>query len=104
MRAIIFAAGVVVCHGREMPHKTIVGELVARDGSLVLPGVYDALSARLAARAGFAAVFVSGYCLSATQLGEPDFGLLTQTDVLDAARRIAAAVELPIIVDIDTGY
>ena len=87
-----------------MPHKTTVGELLARDGSLVLPGVYDALSARLAARAGFDAVFVSGYCLSATQLGEPDFGLLTQTDVLDATRRITSAVDVPIIVDIDTGY
>jgi methylisocitrate lyase len=87
-----------------MAHKTTVGDLLARDGSLVLPGVYDALSARLAARAGFGAVFVSGYCLSATQLGEPDFGLLTQTDVLDAARRITAAVDVPVIVDIDTGY
>ena len=87
-----------------MSHKTIVGDLLARDGSLVLPGVFDALSARLAARAGFGAVFVSGYCLSATQLGEPDFGLLTQTDVLEAARRITAAVDVPVIVDIDTGY
>lgn len=87
-----------------MSHKTIVGDLLARDGSLVLPGVYDALSARLAARAGFHAVFVSGYCLSATQLGEPDFGLLTQTDVLDAARRITSAVDVPVVVDIDTGY
>ncbi|MGH7894941.1 MAG: isocitrate lyase/PEP mutase family protein [Candidatus Binatia bacterium] len=78
--------------------------LLAGDGPLVIPGVYDALSAKLAAEAGFRAVLVSGYCLSATQLGEPDFGLLTQTEVLDAAARIVAATDIPVLVDIDTGY
>ena len=63
-----------------------IADLLATGEPLVLPGVYDALSARLAARAGFRAVFLSGYCLSATRLGRPDFGLLTQTEVLDAAR------------------
>ncbi|HXJ33340.1 MAG TPA: isocitrate lyase/PEP mutase family protein [Candidatus Eisenbacteria bacterium] len=78
--------------------------LLAGDGPLVIPGVYDALSAKLAAEAGFRAVLVSGYCLSATRLGEPDFGLITQTEVLDAAARIVAAVDIPVLVDIDTGY
>ncbi len=78
--------------------------LLAGDGPLVIPGVYDALSAKLAAEAGFRAVLVSGYCLSATRLGEPDFGLITQTEVLDAAARIVAAVDVPVLVDIDTGY
>lgn len=81
-----------------------IGALLAGDGPLVIPGVYDALSAKLAAEAGFGSVLVSGYCLSATRLGEPDFGLLTQTEVLDAAARIVAAVDIPVLVDVDTGY
>ena len=81
-----------------------IGALLSGDGPLVIPGVYDALSAKLAAEAGFRTVLISGYCLSATRLGEPDFGLLTQTEVLDAAARIVAAVDLPVLVDIDTGY
>jgi len=83
---------------------TSIAALLATGEPLLLPGCWDALSARLAARAGFRVVFLSGYCLSATRLAEPDFGLLTQTEVLDAARRIALAVEAPLIVDIDTGY
>jgi methylisocitrate lyase len=71
---------------------------------LQLPGVFDALSARLAARAGFEAVFVSGYSVSATQLGEPDFGILTQTEVVATATRVCEAVDIPVVVDADTGY
>jgi len=67
-------------------------------------GVWDALSARLAERAGFELLFVSGFAVAGTQLGEPDFGLLTQTEVLDAARRVVRAVRVPVIVDGDTGH
>ena len=83
--------------------ETIAG-LLATGAPLVLPGVYDALSARLAERAGFPAVFLSGYCLSATRLARPDVGLLTQTEVVDTARGVARAVGCPLVVDIDTGY
>jgi methylisocitrate lyase len=69
-----------------------------------MPGIYDALSAKIAARAGFEVVFITGYSVSATLLGEPDFGLLTQTEVVSAAARICAAIETPVIVDADTGY
>jgi methylisocitrate lyase len=69
-----------------------------------MPGVYDALSAKIAARAGFEVVFTTGYSLSATLLGEPDFGLLTQTEMLAAAQRICTVVDQPVIVDADTGY
>jgi methylisocitrate lyase len=86
-----------------MPRATIA-ELLATGEPLALPGVFDALGAMLAVRAGFHALFVSGYALSATRLAEPDFGVLTQTEVLDAAGRICAAVEVPVIVDADTGY
>ena len=71
---------------------------------LPMPGVFDALSARLAARAGFEVVFVSGYGMSATQLGEPDFGLLTESEVVTTATRVCAAVDVPVVVDADTGY
>jgi len=78
--------------------------LVEAGRMMVVPGVYDALSARIAARAGFPAVVLTGYGLSAAHLGEPDFGLLTAAEVLDAARRIRAAVDVGLIVDGDTGY
>lgn len=81
-----------------------VAELLARARPLVLPGVYDALSAKFAEREGFAAVFVSGYSLSAASLGEPDFGFVAHADVMDAAERVLAAVRVPVLVDIDTGY
>ena len=77
-----------------MPPSSIT-TLPATGAPLLLPGCWDALSAVLAVRAGFQVVFLSGYCLSATRLAEPDFGLLTQTEVLDAARRIALAVADP---------
>jgi methylisocitrate lyase len=66
--------------------------------------VYDALSAKLAERAGFPLAFVSGYSVAATFLGEPDLGILTQTEMIDQARRICASVRIPVIVDADTGY
>jgi len=82
----------------------LIRNLLTEKGLLVMPGVYDALSAKLAARAGFEVIFITGYSLSATLLGEPDFGLLTQTEMLDAAQRICSVVDTPVIVDADTGY
>ncbi len=74
------------------------------DQPLVVPGVYDALSALIAKRAGFEALFVSGFCLSATQLGLRDLGLLGQTEMRDAVMRVGTASGLPVIADADTGY
>src|SRR4029077_11416697 len=65
-----------------------IAALLATGEPLVLPGVYDALSARLAVEAGFRAVFLSGFAMAATRLGRPDIGLLTQTEVLDTARLV----------------
>jgi 2-methylisocitrate lyase-like PEP mutase family enzyme len=81
-----------------------VQRLLEQKGQLIIPGVYDALSAKLATRAGFDVIFITGYSLAATMLGEPDFGILTQTEMLSAARRICAVTETPVIVDADTGY
>jgi 2-methylisocitrate lyase-like PEP mutase family enzyme len=77
--------------------------LVAGD-TVLMPGVYDALTARIAARIGFEVVFVSGYSVSAARLGEPDFGLLTGSEMADAARSVCRVSSAPVIVDADTGY
>ena len=72
---------------------------------MLMPGVWDALTARLAAQAGFGTVFLSGYCVSGTLLGLPDFGYLTQTEMAEVARRVCAANPgLDVVVDADTGY
>lgn len=76
-----------------------------QDGEMVLaPGCYDALGARLVEEAGFAAAYMTGFGSTASLLGRPDVGLLTQTEMVDNARRIAAAVDIPVIADADTGY
>jgi 2-methylisocitrate lyase-like PEP mutase family enzyme len=80
-----------------------IAELVA-ERAVLMPGVYDALTARIAARVGFDLVFISGYSVSATRLGEPDFGFLTQTEMAEAARSVCRVSEAPVIVDADTGY
>ena len=87
-----------------MEKANLIRRSLEQAGQLVMPGVYDALSAKIAARAGFEVIFITGYSLSATLLGEPDFGLLTQTEVVGAAQRICSVVETPVIVDADTGY
>jgi methylisocitrate lyase len=72
---------------------------------VLMPGVWDALSARLAATAGFDTVFISGYATAGTQLGLPDFGYLTQTEISEVARRVCRAIpETMVVVDGDTGY
>ncbi len=87
-----------------MENARLVRRYLSEKGKLVMPGVYDALSAKIACRAGFEVIFITGYSLSATLLGEPDFGLLTQTEVVNAAQRICSVVDTPVIVDADTGY
>lgn len=71
---------------------------------LTLPGVFDALSAKIAEKIGYPAIFQTGYGSAAALLGMPDFGLLHAGETIDNARRIIKAVSIPVIVDIDTGY
>jgi 2-methylisocitrate lyase-like PEP mutase family enzyme len=78
-------------------------ELLARDGMVVAPGAYDCITARTIVRAGFDCVYMTGAGTAAT-LGYPDFGLVTMTEMVENAARIAAAVEVPVIADADTGY
>jgi len=79
-------------------------ELIAQPEPLVAPGAYDALSARLVEQAGFDVVYMTGFGTTAALAGRPDVGLLTGTEMVDNARRIAAAVDVPVIADADTGY
>src|SRR5579863_6189818 len=78
-------------------------ELLRQDGMVVAPGAYDCITARLIEHAGFAAVYMTG-AGTAAALGYPDFGLVTMSEMVANAGRIAAAVDLPVIADADTGY
>jgi 2,3-dimethylmalate lyase len=78
--------------------------MLAEQTPVLAPGAYDALTARLIEQAGFPAVYMTGFGSSASLLGRPDVGLLTMTQMVDNARRIAQAVEVPVIADADTGY
>ena len=80
-----------------------IRHLVAAD-TILMPGVYDAITARIAARLDFEIVFISGYSVSAARLGEPDFGFLTESEMADAARSVSRVSNAPVIVDADTGY
>jgi 2,3-dimethylmalate lyase len=79
-------------------------ELLAGPDPVVAPGAYDALSARLVEQAGFGVVYMTGFGSTASLLGRPDVGLLSAAEMVDNARRLVAAVDLPVIADADTGY
>jgi 2,3-dimethylmalate lyase len=72
--------------------------------TIVAPGAFDSLSARLVEEAGFPAVYMTGFGTSASLIGRPDVGLLTMTEMAGNAGRIAACVDIPVIADADTGY
>ncbi len=85
-------------------HRAELRRLLAQPQLIQAPGVYDALSALLVQQAGFAAAFVSGACLSFAHLGRPDMGLISATEACNAVFAIRDRVDLPLIVDIDTGF
>ncbi|HBQ99753.1 MULTISPECIES: oxaloacetate decarboxylase [unclassified Roseofilum] len=78
--------------------------LLNQPGTLILPGVYDCLGAKLAAQVGFEAVFTSGFGISASTLGLPDYGLLTATETLQSVGKMAESISIPLVADLDTGY
>jgi 2-methylisocitrate lyase-like PEP mutase family enzyme len=77
--------------------------LMQRGGMVVAPGAYDCITANAIARAGFSAVYMTGSGTAASH-GYPDYGLLTMSEMVANAGRIAASVDLPVIADADTGY
>ncbi len=77
---------------------------LAEPGILVAPGAADALTARLVQNAGFEAVYITGAGIANAQFGLPDLGLLSMSEVVEMVKRIAEAVDVPVIADADTGY
>ena len=71
---------------------------------MIAPGIYDALSAKLAQAAGLPCLAMGGYAISASRLGQPDVGLLSLTEMAQSLKGIADATDIPIIADGDTGY
>lgn len=83
---------------------TVLRELLAEGKSIYVPGVYNALSARILDQVGFPALYMTGYGTSVSLLGMPDAGLATMTEMHMNARYIANAVKVPVIADSDNGY
>lgn len=84
--------------------KNLVRDAHAQGRALMLPGAYDALSARIIQDLGFEAVYVTGAGLANSRLGVPDIGLVTLTELRDHVALLADAVDLPLVVDVDTGF
>lgn len=87
-----------------MKKTSLFRKYIQDPGAFLIPGVADPLTAKIAERAGFKAVFLSGYAASAVRLGAPDVGLLTLTEMVDCAARIADAVDVPVFADGDNGH
>jgi 2-methylisocitrate lyase-like PEP mutase family enzyme len=83
---------------------TRLRELLNNTSFLTLPGVYDAVGARLVEHVGFPALYATGSGISFSQLGRPDVGLLTATEMAVQVERMAQAVGIPVVADMDTGY
>jgi 2-methylisocitrate lyase-like PEP mutase family enzyme len=79
-------------------------EMLASPGGIELPGCYDALSAMILERAGFPAVFMSGYGAAASFLGNPDIGLTSLVETALITKNVAGAIHVPLVVDADNGY
>ncbi len=87
-----------------MSHTDTLRKLLAEPGIIPMPGVFDAISVRLAERAGFKAAFMSGFMVSAARIGMPDTGLISYAEMADQGRNICDAVSIPVVGDGDTGF
>lgn len=87
-----------------VPSAAALRAVLARPGLHVMPCCFDAHSARLIERSGFALTFMSGFAVSASRIGLPDTGLISYGEMLDQGRNICGAVGIPVIGDGDTGY
>ncbi len=90
--------GSVNARGRSLRELFDAGEMV------LAPGCYDAFGARLIEEAGFSTAYMTGFGSAASRLGRPDVGLMSMTEMVDNARRIVEAVDIPVVADADTGY
>jgi methylisocitrate lyase len=91
-------------HGEAMKKSTILRKLILDEKILVMPGAYDATSAKIIEQTGFKAITLGGYPSSASLLGKPDVSLLTLTEMVNYTRNIVEAVDIPVFTDGDTGH
>ncbi len=82
----------------------VLRSMLKQNKLIMAPGAYDGITARLVEEAGFPAIYITGAGVASTRLGMPDIGLLTMSEMVDAAKNIAACTTIPAICDIDTGY
>lgn len=87
-----------------MSKAKVLRKLISQKELLMAPGAYDVLSARLVEKAGFNAVYMTGYGVSASLLGRPDIGLITMSEMVSVVRSICSVTNIPLIADADTGY
>ena len=87
-----------------MKKTSLFKKYILEEEILVMPGIHDALCARIVQQTGFKAVTMGGYSVSASLLGRPDVSLLSFTEMADCYRRVADLVDIPLFVDGDTGY
>lgn len=87
-----------------MNTRKMLREMLAAKEILVAPGAHDALTARIIEKAGFKAVYMTGYGQSASHLGRPDVGLMTQSEMVERARNISDCVDIAVVADADTGF
>lgn len=87
-----------------MTPSSVLKQRLKQPEILVAPGVFDAFSAMAATNAGFEALYVSGASIAYTRLGRPDIGLFGLEEVADVVSHISERVDLPLIVDADTGF
>jgi 2-methylisocitrate lyase-like PEP mutase family enzyme len=90
--------------GAERGRRPTLRERFAAGEMVLAPGCYDALGARLVEEAGFPAAYMTGFGSAASRLGRPDVGLMAMPEMVDNARRIVDAVDIPVVADADTGY
>ena len=78
--------------------------LLAEHKPLLAAGVFDAMSARIAEEVGYKALHIGGFAVESALLGRPDIGMITLTELVDQVARITATVDVPVFVDVDTGF
>ena len=87
-----------------MGHAKVLRKILAEERTILVPGCYDAFSAKILKQAGFKVIYMSGSAVTASLTGMPDVGVLTMTEMVNQARNIVNATDLPVICDADNGY
>jgi len=87
-----------------MSYAKTLREVLNRETTILVPGAYDAFSAKILKQAGFEVIYMTGSGVTASVIGMPDVGLLTMSEMVNQARHIVNATDLPVICDADTGY